>query len=144
MKNYYYIYQVIIKISKRIEELKQAVIVLGYIPYLQEMRFTDGTDMFTWYMRKKEEIPNLENEITSLISKKNPNNKVNIYLIPNFKNKGGKFYTIYTNEGEILDLSNIKSIEEFQNLDPTITKKGGLILKKNEEIGSVSFLKGNK
>jgi hypothetical protein len=130
--------------EKRIEELKKVVSVLGYIPALQEVRFSDGTDMFTWYMRKKEEIPNLENEITSLISKPNPNQKINIYLIPNFKSKGGKFYTICTNVGEKLDLSNITSFEEAQKLDPTLVKKGGLILKKDEEIDSVSFGKGKK
>lgn len=128
--------------EKRIEELKEVVFVLGYIPTLQEARFSDGTDMFTWYMRKKEEIPNLENEVTSLISRPKPTQKVNIYLIPSFKSKGGKFYTICTNVGEVLDLSNITSFEEAQKLDPTIVKKGGLILKKTEEIGSVNFGKG--
>ncbi|MBQ2872452.1 MAG: hypothetical protein IJE89_00415 [Bacilli bacterium] len=130
--------------EKRIEELKETISILGYIPELQEVRFSDGTDMFTWYMRKKEEIPNLETEITSLISKSNPNQKVNIYLIPNFKSKGGKFYTICTNVGEKLDLSNITSFEEAQKLDPTIVKRGGLILRKDEEIGSASFGKGKK
>lgn len=130
--------------EKRIEELKETISVLGYIPALQEARFSDGTDMFTWYMRKKEEIPNLETEITSMISRPNPNQKVNIYLIPNFKSRGGKFYTICTNVGEKLDLSNITSFEEARELDSTLVKKGGLILRKDEEIGSVSIGKGKK
>ena len=41
--------------------------------------------------------------------------KVNIYLIPNFRNTGGKFYTIFTNVGERLDLSSIESYEEAVN-----------------------------
>ena len=130
--------------EKRIEELKKVVLSLGYIPTLQEARFSDGTDMFTWYMRKKEELPDLENEITSLISKPNPNQKVNVYLIPKFRNKSGSFYTICTNVGEKLDLSNVASFEEAQKLDPTIVKRGGLLLEKDEEIDSVSFGKGKK
>ena len=106
--------------------------------------FSDGTDMFTWYARYKEKITTLDEEIKNLITKENPNKKVNIYLIPNFKSKGGNFYTVCTNIGEKLDLSNISSFEEAKQLDETFTKRGGVILKKDEEINSVSFTKGNK
>ena len=68
--------------------------------------------------------------------------KVNIYLIPNFRNTGGRFYTILTNVGERLDLSNINSYEEALEIDSTIVKRGGVILKKDEEIDSVNFKKG--
>ena len=129
-------------IDKRIEELKMAVLSLGYIPALQEVRFTDGTDMFTWYTKYKDKIPNLEIEISSLVTKPSKETKVNIYLIPNFKSKGGKFYTICTNIGEKLDLSEIISFEEAQKIDPTIVKRGGIILKRGEEIGSISYVKG--
>lgn len=128
--------------EERVEQLKKVVSHLGYIPDLQEARFTDGTDMLTWYTRYKTEIPNLEQEINSLVNKEPPKKKVNIYLIPNFRKSGGKFYTICTNEGERLDLSNITSYEQAKELDDTFTKRGGLILKKDEEIDSVSFRKG--
>jgi len=131
-----------LSIDERILELKKEVLILGYIPLLQESRFTDGIDMFTWYMKFKNKLPALENELTELITKETPKTKVNIYLIPNFKNRGGKFYTICTNVGETLDLSNITSYEEAKELDKTFTKRGGLILKKDEEIGTISFGKG--
>ena len=131
-----------LSLDERIKELKETVLSLGYIPDLQEKRFSDGTDMLTWYIRYKKKYPNLEIEINSLIHKENSNKKVNIYLIPNFKNTGGKFYTILTNVGERLDLSNINSYEEALKLDSTIVKRGGVILKKDEEIDSVSFKKG--
>lgn len=131
-----------LSIDDRTNELLEAVSTLGYIPYLQETRFSDGTDMFTWYTRYKNVLPNLEKEIETIITKEKPKRKVNIYLIPNFKNKGGKFYTICTNVGERLDLSNISSFEEAMKLDDTLVKRGGVILKQNEEIDSVNFMKG--
>lgn len=131
-----------LSIEERINELKQAVSAFGYIPDLQEVRFSDGTDMFTWYTKYKKNIPNLETTINSLIDKNKPNKKVNIYLIPNFKSKGGKFYTICSNVGEILDLSNIQSFEEAQKIDPTIVKRGGIILKQDEAIETVNLTKG--
>ena len=131
-----------LSIDDRVRELKEVVSQLGYIPFLQESRFSDRTDMFTWYMKYKDRLPNLETELNSLIHKEPPKTKVNIYLIPNFRNSGGKFYTICTNVGERLDLSNIDSFEEAKKLDDNLTKRGGLILKKDEEIDSVSFGKG--
>ena len=115
---------------------------MGYIPFLQESRFSDGTDMFTWYARYKNILPNLDKDIKVRISKEEPTRKVNIYVIPNFKNKGGKFYTICTNVGERLDLSNVNSFDEAKAMDDTIVKRGGIILKQNEEIESVDFVKG--
>ena len=131
-----------LSIDTRIKELKQVVSILGYIPDLQEKRFSDGTDMLTWYIKYKNKLPNLEKEINRLVIKDNPNKKVNIYLIPNFRNTGGKFYTIFTNVGERLDLSSIESYEEASKIDSTVVKRGGVILKKDEEIDSVSFKKG--
>ena len=98
--------------------------------------------MLTWYIKYKKKFPNLEKEINRLVIKETPNKKVNIYLIPNFRNTGGKFYTIFTNVGERLDLSSIESYEEASKIDSTIVKRGGVILKKDEEIDSVSFKKG--
>lgn len=131
-----------LSIDERKEELKQVVSILGYVPELQEFRFSDGTDMFTWYMKYKDRFPGLETEIDYLTTKDKINKKVNVYLIPNFKNTGGKFYNICTNVGERLDLSNIETFEDAKKIDASFTKKGGLILKKDEEIGSVSFVKG--
>lgn len=131
-----------LSIENRKKELLLVVSTLGYIPFLQESRFSDGTDMFTWYTRYKNILPNLEEEVTSLIRTNNPNKNVNIYLIPNFRKSGGKFYTICTNVGERLDLSNITSYEEALELDNNLKKRGGVILRKDEDISSVSFVKG--
>ena len=131
-----------LSLEERIKQLKKAVSSLGYVPDIQEVRFSDGTDMFTWYTKYKNNLLGLEEEIKFLIHTNKPNKKVNIYLIPNFKSKGGKFYTICTNVGEKLDLSNIESYEDIEKLDSTIVKRGGVILKQDENIESVSFTKG--
>lgn len=131
-----------LSIDDRIKELLDTVSNLGYIPFLQESRFSDGTDMFTWYARYKNILLNLDKDIKVRISKEEPTRKVNIYVIPNFKNKGGKFYTICTNVGERLDLSGVSSFDEAKAMDDTIVKRGGVILKQNEEIESVDFVKG--
>lgn len=131
-----------LSLDDRVIELLACVTKLGYVPYLQESRFSDGTDMFTWYNTYKESMPSLEIEVNSRIKKELPKRKINIYLIPNFKNTGGKFYTICTNVGEKLDLSEISSFEEAKKLDPNLVKRGGVILKQDEEIDSVSFVKG--
>ena len=131
-----------LSIDDRIKELLLTISNLGYIPFLQESRFSDGTDMFTWYNRYKNVLPNLDKDIQLKLTKEKPKRKVNIYLIPNFKNKGGKFYTICTNVGERLDLSNISSFDEAKAIDDTLVKRGGVILKQNEEIESIDFVKG--
>ena len=131
-----------LSIDDRIKELLDTVSNLGYIPFLQESRFSDGTDIFTWYTRYKNILPSLDKDIQARIFKEEPKRKVNIYIIPNFKNKGGKFYTICTNVGERLDLSGINSFDEAKAMDDTIVKRGGVILKQNEEIESVDFAKG--
>lgn len=129
-------------LDTRIKELKETVKSLGYIPYLQESRFSDGTDMFTWYKKYITILPNLEQDINLLVDKEETMEKVNIYLIPNFKKTGGKFYTILTNVGERLDLSSIETYEDALKIDSSIKKQGGLILKKDQTIDSVSFKKG--
>lgn len=131
-----------LSIDDRIKELLDTVSNLGYIPFLQESRFSDGTDIFTWYTRYKNILPSLDKDIQARIFKEEPKRKVNIYIIPNFKNKGGKFYTICTNVGERLDLSGINSFDEAKAMDDTLVKRGGVILKQNEEIESVDFAKG--
>ena len=94
--------------------------------------------MFTWYQRYKNIFPNLEEEVNTII-KEPTTKKLNIYLIPNFKNKGGKFYTICSNVGEKLDISEITSFEELQKLDNTVKKSGGIIIKQDEEISSITL-----
>ncbi len=131
-----------LSIDDRVNELLICVSTLGYVPFLQESRFSDGTDMFTWYNRYKNKLPNLEVKVNSKIRIESPKRKVNIYLIPNFRNTGGKFYTICTNIGERLDLSEITSFEEAKKLDDSLVKRGGVILKQDEEIESVNFAKG--
>ena len=124
--------------QKRTEEFLTMISKLGYIPELQEARFSDNCDMLTWYERYKTVVPELEEEVSKRITKTKPVKKVNIYLIPNFKNKGGKFYTICSNTGEVLDLSEVTTFEEAQQLDSTLVKRGGLILKQDEEIETIS------
>lgn len=131
-----------LSIDDRVKQLLSCISSLGYIPFLQECRFTDGTDMFTWYDRYRKKMPNLEIEVNKRITKEPVKRNINIYLIPYFKKKGGKFYTICSNTGERLDLSNIKSFEEAKELDDTLVKRGGVILKQDEEIETVSFVKG--
>lgn len=131
-----------LSIDDRIKELLEIISNLGYIPFLQESRFSDGTDMFTWYTKYRNILPNLDKDIQLRITKEELKRKVNIYLIPNFRNKGGKFYTICTNAGERLDLSNISSFDDAIKLDDTLVKRGGIILKQDEEIKSVDFVKG--
>ena len=131
-----------LSIDDRVKELLETVSVLEYIPFLQESRFSDGTDMYTWYTKYKNLLPNLDKDIQARITKEEPKRKVNIYIIPNFKNSGGKFYTICTNVGERLDLSNINSFDEAKAMDDTLVKRGGVILKKDEEIADVGFVKG--
>lgn len=131
-----------LSIDDRVNELLEIVSNLGYIPFLQKSRFSDGTDMFTWYTRYKKILPNLDKDIKLRTTKENPKRKINIYLIPNFKNKGGKFYTVCTNFGDKLDLSNISSYDDALKLDNTLVKRGGIILKQNEEIEDIDFVKG--
>lgn len=120
------------------QEFLNKIKELKYIPTLQECRFSDNTDMFTWYQRYKNIFPNLEEEVNTII-KEPTTKKLNIYLIPNFKNKGGKFYTICSNVGEKLDISEITSFEELQKLDNTVKKSGGIIIKQDEEISSITL-----
>lgn len=104
-----------LSIDKRIEELRLEVIRLGYIPYIQESRFSDGTDMFTWYMRYKEKLPELKQELSKYTINKDKN--ITIYSIPRFRNKTGKYYNLQTNIDETLDLSNIINNDNLEQLD---------------------------
>lgn len=104
-----------LSIDKRIEELRLEFIRLGYIPYLQESRFSDGTDMFTWYMRYKDKMPELSEELSKYTVNKDKN--ITIYTIPKFKNRTGKYYNLQTNIDEQLDLSNLISYENLDKQD---------------------------
>ena len=131
-----------LSLDDRVSEFLECVSSLGYIPYIQESRFSDGTDMFTWYDKYKNIVTNLENEVSARTSTEPPKRKVNIYLIPNFRNTGGNFYTVCSNVGERLDLSQVSSFEEAKKLDDSLVKRGGVILKRDEEIDSIDFTKG--
>ena len=104
-----------LSIDKRIEELRLEVIRLGYIPYLQESRFSDETDMFTWYMRYKDKMPELSEELSKYTINKDKN--ITIYTIPKFINRTGKYYNLQTNIDEQLDLSNLISYENLDKQD---------------------------
>lgn len=129
-----------LSIYDRIKELKDIVSKLGYIPFFQEVRFSDGTDMFTWYNRYKNKIPNLEKDIESSI----PTKKVNLYIIPNFKNKGDNVYTICSNEGERFDLSKFYSCDELNRIYKSLVVRGEFVLDKDKEIDSINYVKKRK
>lgn len=78
--------------------------------------------------------------------------KVNIYFVPNDKNKkGGRFYNVYVNRNERLDLSSflnsLLDIDELddavQKEDKTFKKTGGIIIKSDEEIESATVYTSN-
>ena len=130
-------------IEDRTKELEIKIQELGYIPELGESRFTDGTDMFTWYTKYKNNFPQIGNNIDSLIKEEQPkqNKKVNIYMIPNFENTES-FYDIYINVGERLDITDVVSFETLKEKDTTIEKRGSFSLKPNEEISFIDIKKG--
>ena len=76
------------------EDIKEKLFInkvkqLEYIPYIQEERFPDGTDMFTWYYKiGKVNNPNLETIISKYIKPitKPNNNNIMEYL----NNKSGR------------------------------------------------------
>lgn len=59
----------------RVKELLNKISNLGYIPELQEARFSDGCDMFTWYLTYKKRVPELEMEVNRIINTTNPKTK---------------------------------------------------------------------
>ena len=72
--------------------------------------------------------------------------ELNMYFVINKKNpNGGRFYNIYVNEGEKLDLSlyDTSDIDDFYETvkkdDPTFKKAGGLIIKSTKTIGSLNI-----
>lgn len=127
-------------IEERLEELKEEIIRLRRLPSLRESRFSDGGDMHTWYKKyQKEEflnkkINNLKDEVKDLLDEFKVR-KITVYAIPNYKNtKGGKFYTICSNAGRIIDTEDLTTFEELQRLDPTIEKIGGIVLKRSKKL----------
>lgn len=73
---------------------------------------------------------------------------VNIYFVPNDKNKiGGRFYNVYLNREERLDLApflnSVVDLDELETKvkeeDDTFKVAGGIILKKDESIGSATI-----
>ena len=73
------------------------------------------------------------------------NQDVNIYFVPNDKNKtGGKFYNVYLNREERLDLKpfldNTTYIDELEEKigDASFKKAGGIILRRNDSIVSAT------
>lgn len=87
----------------------------------------------------------------------NKEKEVNIYLIKNDKTKdgqtrrGGQFYNVYTSEGNIGDISEYSSLtdnlyeleESLRAVDPTFKRSGGIIVKLNVKIKSVSMFGEN-
>lgn len=129
-----------LSIEDRVKELEIKVSELGYIPELGESRFTDGTDMFTWYTKYKKNFPYIIDEVNKFV-KEEPIKKVNIYTIPTFENTGN-FYDIYVNVNEHLDITEITSYEELKEKDNAIEIGETNSLKPNEEISFIDIKKG--
>lgn len=121
--------------DEREEQFISWISSFQYIPELQEARFSDGVDMFTWYTKYSRLVPRLRETVKSIANEKIKG--INIYLIPEFNNKDGKFYIICSNEGEKLDISGIKSISKIKKIDPTFNRCGSVVLKKDEKIKSI-------
>ncbi len=71
--------------------------------------------------------------------------ELNMYFVQNNKNpNGGRFYNIYVNEGEKIDIAKYDTtdIDLFYELvkidDPTFKKAGGLIIGGIKKINSIS------
>lgn len=131
-----------LSMDDRIKELKDKIEELGYLPELQEARFSDGTDMFTWYTKYKNNLPLIKEHIEPTIKQEHPNKIVNIHAIPRFKNKKGTIYNLYINSGERLDLTDISVYEKLKDKNTNISKKEELLLKPSEEISFTDIKKG--
>lgn len=116
---------------------------LGYVPEIRERRFSDGVDMFTWYAKYMDKIKGLKETVEILTGKKK-NNKVNVYMVPNFEKNGGRSYAICTNIGEKIDLVGVASFDDLKKKNVTVQKRGEFVLNEGEEIDSVSFVKKKK
>ena len=77
--------------------------------------------------------------------------ELNMYFVQNNKNpNGGRFYNIYVNEGEKLDLTKFdttdidKFYSDVREVDSTFKKAGGLIIGGIKKINSVSMYSEDK
>ena len=76
----------------------------------------------------------------------------NLYYVLNRKNPhGGQFYNIYSNEGELLDISQLVDLNDIDRLvedvreasgDKTFKKVGGIITRLGEKIGTTNVYNG--
>lgn len=112
---------------------------IGYTPWLQECRFSDGVDMYTWYQKYKYRIDGLEEEVKKIMNENNKS-KINLYLLYDEINDGNIFYTLCANEGEI-NLDSLTTYEEAKKIYPNLSKRGQFILKENEEIQNIKIKK---
>lgn len=130
--------------ENRIQEMKDKVSLLGYIPSFQESRFDDGIDMFTWYTKYKNNIPNIGYSIDSQVKREYPNKNehVHIYTIPNFKKTIDSFGTIIINAGERLDLTDVISYETSKPQNDNATESASDKSKSNETISFIDIKKG--
>ena len=125
-----------ISFDERESQLVSWISLNGYIPELQEARFSDGVDMFTWYMKYRNSASKLRDIVENVVEENSPR-RINIYLIPEFRNKDGRFYAICSNTGEKIDISGVSSFAQAKKIDPSLSKIGGITLKKSEKVGSI-------
>ena len=125
-----------------------------------EKRYKDRKDAYELLRNKLVSLPKtyyLAEEIKAYYLKqdeliKNKKHPVNIYFVENKKSpiNGGRFYNVYISRRERLDLDviipedmDVDVIEAFiqEKYDPTFKLAGGIILMRDETIGSVSVFK---
>jgi len=145
-------------------------IVIEEIKNITNKLYPEKEDAYVLLINKFKTLPKtnyLVQEINYPFEKqkifiKNCSSNVNVYLIPNEKSPidGGKFFNVYINRVDNLNLDDIlpedlskicspkmdiDSVEWYvqENFDPTFKLVGGIITNKDEKIGNVNVFRPN-
>ena len=145
-------------------------IVIEEIKNITNKLYPEKEDAYVLLINKFKSLPKtnyLVEEINYSLEKqkifiKNCSSNVNVYLIPNEKSPidGGKFFNVYINRVDNLNLDDIlpedlskisspkmdiDSVEWYvqENFDPTFKLVGGIITNKDETIGNVNVFRPN-
>lgn len=145
-------------------------IVIEEIKNITNKLYPEKEDAYILLINKYKSLPKtnyLVEEINFSLEKqkvfiKNCSSNVNVYFIPNEKSPidGGKFFNVYINRVDNLNLDDIlpedlskisspkmdiDSVEWYvqENFDPTFKLVGGIITNKDETIGNVNVFRPN-
>ena len=122
----------------RKEHFLETIRLLGYVPDLQEVRFADFVDMYTWYNQVgilDQEIVQAVRDVEGSQEKK----KYNIYLFPSVKNTtGGAVYVACRSE-EALTIVDGTSLKDALNNFSSLKRTGAAILPKDGKARKVYF-----